>query len=182
MTGVLKDNWALLVINVSWFFSFLRFICVGSGSSKCKLDLGLVVDTTKSIQRENVPFLKNSLKQLIQNLDVSENGTHVSFETFAEESILHNKFNNASFHSAEAMEVLIEKSLDKLTMPTRLDYAIFTADEEMFIEESGDRPGVRNVMVLYTDGKSHPDTENFMAAVRSLKVSHSSRHEMVKAL
>lgn len=142
----------------------------------------MVVDTTKSIQRENVPFLKNSLKQLIQNLDVSENGTHVSFETFAEESILHNKFNNASFHSAEAMEVLIEKSLDKLTMPTRLDYAIFTADEEMFVEESGDRPGVRTVMVLYTDGKSHPDTKDFMAAVRSLKVSHSLRHEMVKAL
>ena len=142
-------------------------------ASKCKLDLGLVVDTTKSIEKgnpNNINYLKESLKLLIQAQDVSESGTHVSLETFAANSVLHNKFNEGSFHSNKAMEDLVEKSIGNLTMPTRLDYAIFKANEEMFTEGNGDRAGVRSVMVLFTDGKSHPNTTSFMGAVDSLMV------------
>ena len=141
-----------------------------------------MVDTTKSIRRgnpQNVYFLKESIKLLIQAHDVSESGTHVSLETFAEESVLHNKFNNRSFHSNKAMEDLVEKSIGKLTMPTRLDYAIFEADEEMFTEQSGDRAGVRSVMLLFTDGKSHPNTTNFMGAVNALKVGSNFRYSFM---
>ncbi|XP_078372870.1 collagen alpha-6(VI) chain-like [Oculina patagonica] len=140
-----------------------------SDSAKCKLDLGLVVDTTKSIQRRNVPMLKNSLKQLIQEFDISEDGTHISFETFAKESQLHNTFKSEYFHSNKAMVALIQGSIRKLTQPTRLDKALFKADQEMFTEENGDRAGVPSVMLLYTDGKSHRDTEDYMPAVISLK-------------
>ena len=104
-------------------------------------------------------------------MDISENGTHVSLETFAAESVLHNNFKNGSFYSVKAMEGLIDKSIGKLSQPTRLDYALFQADDEMFSHESGNRAGVRSVMVLYTDGKSHPDTKDFMGAVANLKVS-----------
>ena len=52
-------------------------------------------------------------------------------------------------------------------MPTRLDLALKTAKEQMF---AGSRPGVRKVMVLYTDGRSHPDTEDFYMDVLSIKV------------
>lgn len=147
-----------------WFFSILD-------SAKCSpLDLGLVVDTTKSIERKNVPVLRRSLKKLIQEFDISEEGVHISFETFAKDSKLHNKFNDESFHSNKAMMSLIQKSIKKLTMPTRLDKALFKADREMFIKENGDRAGVPSVMLLYTDGKSHPETEDFVPAVISLRV------------
>lgn len=158
----------------------MRIACVTDllivfvGLSKCKLDLGLVVDTTKSINQgnpNNINLLKNSLKILIRSIDISENGTHVSLETFAAESVLHNNFKNGSFYSVKAMEGLIDKSIGKLSQPTRLDYALFQADDEMFSHESGNRAGVRSVMVLYTDGKSHPDTKDFMGAVANLKVS-----------
>lgn len=152
----------------------LILLIVFVGFSKCKLDLGLVVDTTKSINQgnpNNTNLLKNSLKILIRSMDISENGTHVSLETFAAESVLHNNFKNGSFYSVKAMEGLIDKSIGKLSQPTRLDYALFQADDEMFSHESGNRAGVRSVMVLYTDGKSHPDTKDFMGAVANLKVS-----------
>ncbi|CAH3020804.1 unnamed protein product, partial [Porites evermanni] len=150
----------------------LILLIVFVGFSKCKLDLGLVVDTTKSINQgnpNNINLLKNSLKILIRSMDISENGTHVSLETFAAESVLHNNFKNGSFYSVKAMEGLIDKSIGKLSQPTRLDYALFQADDEMFSHESGNRAGVRSVMVLYTDGKSHPDTKDFMGAVANLK-------------
>ena len=55
-------------------------------------------------------------------------------------------------------------------MPTRLDLALKTAKEQMFADENGLRLGVRKVMVLYTDGRSHPDTEDFYMDVLSIKV------------
>ena len=151
--------------------SFLKtLVCLSDAG--CKLDLGFVVDTTKSIKKVNIPKLKRTLKLLVQQFDVSEDGTHVSLGTFAKESTLHNEFSDSKYHSKEAFSTLIEESISKLRMPTRLDKAIQMADDEMFTEESGDRPGVLSVMVLLTDGKSHPDTdvEQYMEDVKDIKV------------
>ena len=151
--------------------SFLKtLVCLLDAG--CKLDLGFVVDTTKSIKKVNIPKLKRTLKLLVQQFDVSEDGTHVSLGTFAKESTLHNKFSDSKYHSKEAFSTLIEESINKLRMPTRLDKAIQMANDEMFTKESGDRPGVLSVMVLLTDGKSHPDTDvaQYMEDVKDIKV------------
>ena len=138
--------------------------------SRCKLDLGLVVDTTKSIKEENIPKLKAALQQLVSGFEISPQGTHVSFETFAEESTLHNTFNNAAFHSEGAVLKLISSSINELRQPTRLDRALKTASEQMFSEENGIRHGVRKAMVLFTDGRSHPDTMDFHLDIIGMKV------------
>lgn len=115
--------------------------------------------------------MRRALKQLVAGFDVSEDGTHVSLETFNKHSKLHNTFSVESFHSVKAMKGLIHESIGKLVNLTRLDKALFLADQEMFTEENGDRAGVMNVMVLFTDGKSHPNlTEDFMPAIDSLRV------------
>ncbi|KAL9968594.1 hypothetical protein ACROYT_G020703 [Oculina patagonica] len=149
----------------------MRILCFLSDSS-CKLDLGLVVDTTKSIKAANVPKLKKALTDLVKQFAVAEDGTHVSFQTFAKESVIHNYFNDANYYSEEAVLALIDNGISKLTKPTRLDKALQMADEEMFTEESGDRPGVRSVMVLFTDGRSHPrqtDVEKYRTDVQDMK-------------
>lgn len=148
----------------------------------CKLDLGMVVDTTKSIGEENIPLLKDSLKHIIRRMGVSPSGTHVSFETFAADSVLHNTFNDASFHNTIAMENLISNSVKNLTKITRLDFAIFKADEEMFNADNRRRIGVSSVLLMFTDGKSHPTTNFTKAytAVRSLQVRCCRNHLVVK--
>ena len=139
--------------------------------SKCKLDLGLLVDTTRSIKYENLPKLKKALASLVNQFDISPNGTHVSLETFDRTSTLHNTFNDDSYHSNKAIADLINNSFNKLRQPTRLDIALGTAKNAMFTEGSGQRAGVRSVMVLFTDGKSHPDTEDFLLDIVALKAS-----------
>ena len=141
--------------------------------SSCKLDLGFVVDTTKSIKEVNIPKLKKALTDLVQQFTVSESETHVSLETFAKESVIHNHFNDPDYHSEGAVLDLIDKKINTLTKPTRLDLALQKAHEEMFTDESGDRPGVRSVMVLFTDGRSHPrqtDVDKYDTATFNLKV------------
>ena len=149
----------------------MAYFLILSDTSKCKLDLGLLVDTTKSITYANVPKLKASLVSLVNQFNVSTSGTHVSFETFEKESTLHNKFNDDHYHSNKAIGDLITNNITKLDSPTRLDKALKMARELMFRDESGQRAGVRSTMVLYTDGRSHPSTQDFFLEIVALKVS-----------
>ncbi|KAL9968587.1 hypothetical protein ACROYT_G020696 [Oculina patagonica] len=127
---------------LSFVVLLLGFSSISAGEkSKCKLDLGLLVDTTKSIKYDNLPKLKAALRHLVNQFDVSTDGTHVSLQTFDKTSTLHNKFNDALYHSNKAIDDLITN------------------------DESGQRPGERGAMVLYTDGRSHPDTEDFFLEV-----------------
>ena len=120
---------------------------------------------------ETVPKLKEALQNLVNQFDVSPSGTHVSFETFHYRSTLHNKFNDDNYHSNKAIDDLITRSLNKLRQPTRLDIALKTGNEAMFTMQSGQRPGVQSAMILYTDGRSHPRTEDFFPDIAALKVS-----------
>lgn len=140
-----------------------------------------MVDTTKSIGEKNIPFLKKFLKRTIQKLGVSQNGSHVSFETFAADSILHNAFNDTAFHTNEKMNGLIDRGINKLTQPTRLDLALSKADEEMFTTANGNRAGVSSVLLLLTDGRSHPrQTKDYSKAISSLKVRPVCRKRRLK--
>ena len=139
---------------------------------KCKLDLGLVVDRAKSIRAKSIPKLKAALKNLIQRFEISRDETHISFETFATESKLHNAFNDTSYHSEVAILGLINLSINKLRSPTRLDRAVKLAKEVMFTNKNGVRFGVRKAMVLCHDGRTHPSGEqDFYQDIRALKVS-----------
>ena len=137
-----------------------------------------MVDATKSIKARNVPNLIASIEDLLNQFTISASETHVSLETFASDSKLHNHFNDASYQSQSAMLGLLKNSFKKLGSPTRLDKAIKLANEAMFTEENGDRDGVPSVMVIYTDGRSKPGkTENFTAEIESLKVSYQIRRK-----
>ena len=135
----------------------------------------MLVDTTKSIQEVNIPKLVAALKNLVQKFDITGDGTHVSLETFSKQATLHNKFNDEQYHGEDAILELISNSVNNLAQPTRLDKALRLAKDEMFKEASGQRPGVRSAMVLYTDGRSHPDTEDFYLDIVALKVKKKER-------
>ena len=136
-------------------------------------DLGLVVDTTKSLGQENIPVLKEALSLLVQGFDISADKTHVSLETFNKNAQIHNKFNDPAYWSVDALLNLIQKGIVKLKSPTRLDYALKKANGTMFTVASGDRPGERNVLVVFTDGRTHDSTdmEKLTAYIKDLKVT-----------
>ena len=135
-----------------------------------------MVDLTKSITNENIPKISEALKAFVSRFVIGPGETHVSLETFAEFSTLHNKFKNTAYHSEQAVDDLIDdKVRGPLKKPTRLDRALSKANEEMFTQENGDRPGVLSVLILMTDGKTHPNTQDFSSSVDSLKVNKNNR-------
>ena len=138
-----------------------------------------MVDTTKSIKQSNIPKLKEALRLLIEEFDIADNGTHVSFETFASDSTIHNYFKDTDYYTKEAILDLIDSSIGDLSKPTRLDLALQMA-EDMFIEDSGHRPGIPAVMVLFTDGRSHPRQTSFKDYKNSVK--HIKVRQLVSSL
>ena len=140
-------------------------------------DLGLVVDTTNSLGQKNIPVLKEAVSLLVQGFDISADKTHVSLATFNKEAQVHNKFNDPAYWSVDALLDLIQESIVKLQSPTRLDHALEQANGTMFTEASGDRPGERNVLVVFTDGRTHDSTDlqKLTADVKDLKVTINQR-------
>ena len=135
-----------------------------------------MVDLTKSIKNENIPKISEALKEFVSRFVIGPGDTHVSLETFAAFSTLHNKFKDTAYHSEQAVDDLIDaKVRGPLKQPTRLDRALSKANEEMFTQENGDRPGVLSVLILMTDGKTHPNTQDFSSSVDSLKVNKYNR-------
>ena len=136
--------------------------------SICKPDLGLVVDTTKSLKNENVPVLKEALTDLVQKFDISEDKTHVSLETFHKKATVHNRFNDPTYWSVNAVIDLINDNINNLRSPTRLDRALQAADNKMYTSAYGDRSGEVNVLVVFTDGRTQ-DATNFNALNSSVE-------------
>ena len=136
-------------------------------------DLGLVVDTTRSLGRRNIPVLEEALRLLIQQFEIAADKTHVSLETFHRRATVHNKFNDPTFWSVNAVTDLINTNINRLRSPTFLDRALHEANGTMFTRANGDRPGERNVLVVFTDGRTHrsTDLDKLTANIQDLKVT-----------
>ena len=123
-----------------------------------------MVDTTKSLKNENVPVLKEALTDLVQKFDISEDKTHVSLETFHKKATVHNRFNDPTYWSVNAVIDLINTSIDKLKSPTYLDNALEDANFIMYAEANGYRSGNGNVLLVFTDGRTNDDTDLYKLA------------------
>ena len=123
-----------------------------------------MVDTTKSLKNENVPVLKEALTDLVQKFDISEDKTHVSLETFHKKATVHNRFNDPTYWSVNAVIDLINTSINKLKSPTYLDNALEDANFIMYAEANGYRSGNGNVLLVFTDGRTNDDTDLYKLA------------------
>lgn len=133
---------------------------VSRRENRCRRDLGLVVDTTRSIRKQNIPILKTALRRLLERFDISEGETRVSYQTFHRRPKIHIKFDDAANHNKTTILDRINKTTMRLRQPTRLDLALWAANRKMFTEGSGMRSGIPKVVVLYTDGKTHRRTSH----------------------
>ena len=86
--------------------------------------------------------------------DVSARGTHVGMISFSNDAELLFDFKDDRYYNEDQLRKRIKKIPLKRGAKTRTDLALTLANEKLFSVEGGDRPGVPNVCVLFTDGKS----------------------------
>ena len=147
------------------------FTSVAPSCRKLGLDLALVADKTESLGQEHFEKMKNFLMKLVTELDVSKKRTHVAVITYHRKPTVLNDFTKESSYNKQDLLNLIDNIPDKLSSPTRTDLGLLAAEEKLFTADGGDRPEVPNVLVLFTDGKTHEGSKPYDEIIPLLKVS-----------
>ena len=115
--------------------------------------------------------MKKFLEKLASEFEVSEEGSHVALITYHREATVLNTFAKASSYNKQDLLDLIHGIPMKLSSPTRTDRALMAAADYLFTAAGGDRPEAPNVLVLFTDAKTHKDSKPYDEIIPLLKVS-----------
>ena len=140
-------------------------------ASRCvsALDLGVIVDISKSVGIKNLPSLRKSLDRLVDMFNISSKGTHMGMILFSGKAELHFNFSNTKFHDPASVKKEIS-NITKLIYGTRTDRALIMANNELFTAAGGDRPDKPNVLLVFTDGKPSRRSKPFSETIPPLEV------------
>ena len=125
----------------------------------CKegLDIGIVLDKSKSVTIRNLKIVIDFLGHLVKEFHTAPDADHFGFITFNKEANLLFDFADSEYYDKDALLAKIDNEPIKLAYKTRTDLALKMARDELFTPSGGDRPDKPNVMLVITDGKpTHP--------------------------
>lgn len=117
------------------------------------LDVGIVLDKSKSVKNPNLVKVINFLGELIGKFHPAPDADHFGFITFHNKANMVFTFSNSEYHDKDALLAKIASEPKKLEFETRTDLALKMARDSLFTEKGGDRPDKPNVMIVLTDGK-----------------------------
>lgn len=116
------------------------------------LDLVLVMDSSYTITTSGWYRIKKAAEQLVDTLDISPQGTHLSIMKFSTD------VQTLRMFEQDVDKEQLKKDIDNMSYDgewSRLDLAIKAVDEHVFAEGSGARLGdVPKAVILFTDGKA----------------------------
>ena len=115
--------------------------------------------------------MKEILKTLLQDMDLSERQTHVGLITFAEQPQVHFKFTDPAASSLDAAVAAVD-GFDPRSLggQTFIDRALEAACQKLFSAEGGHRMGVPDALVLFTDGRTNRMSEPYEEILLCLRV------------
>ena len=129
------------------------------------LDIGIILDKSKSLKIPNLKKVITFLENLIKQFNPAPDADHFGFITFNKKANLVFKFADSQYYNKHALLKKIGNEPITLQLQTRTDLAFTMARDELFTKAGGDRPDKPNVMIVLTDGKpTHPNKEFDFAA------------------
>ena len=129
------------------------------------LDIGIVLDKSRSINKENLERVIEFLADLVRKFKPAPDGDHFGLITFDKFTRLVFNFSDSEYYSLDSLEKKIESEPTEKAeyVGTRTDLALIMARDELFTQAGGDRQNSPNVMLVLTDGKPYglPENRNF---------------------
>ena len=116
-------------------------------------------------------LLKGFLAQIVGGLNIGRDATHLGMMLFDSRPNVISTFSNEALFTKDAVYHFVEKIPTKRFSPTRTDKALLAANNQLFTPEGGDREKFPNVLIVLTDGKTHPTSKPFAEITPLLKVS-----------
>jgi len=143
------------------------------------MDIAILGDTSRSMKKIHRKKLVQLVNYLIDELGVSPEGSHYGFITFDRYAKLIIHFSKPLYHNKEILKKKIKQKImdEPKKWGTRTDLAFHLAATRLFTRKGGDRPDVKNVMLVFTDGKPYISRRDkkpvipFSKSTKSLEVS-----------
>ncbi|NWI26211.1 MATN3 protein, partial [Sula dactylatra] len=130
------------------------------------LDLVFIIDSSRSVRREEFEKVKIFLSKMIDTLDIGERTTRVAVMNYA--STVKVEFPLRTYFDKASMKEAISH-IEPLSAGTMTGLAIQTAMDEVFTEEMGTRPATFNipkVVIVVTDGRPQDQVQDVAASAR----------------
>ena len=139
------------------------------------LDIAILADVSRSMNFRQRRAKIKLIDDLVEKKGVSPSGNHFALITFAKDVIIESDFNNKSNYEEDKLKHFVQKTVyvKPKAWGTRTDLAMDLAAKELFTEQRGDRPGAKNIIILFTDGKpfkSRRDKRRVIPFKDSIKV------------
>ncbi|XP_058033952.1 matrilin-4 [Ahaetulla prasina] len=128
--------------------------------NKCKaghIDLVMIIDGSKSVRPQNFELVKQFVKQIVDFLDVSPEGTHVGLVQYS--SRVRTEFPLNKFTTADDVKEAVQR-VQYMEKGTMTGLALKHMVEHSFSEAEGARPLSQNIPrigLVFTDGRSQDD-------------------------
>ena len=119
------------------------------------MDIAILADRSRSMSNKSREKLSEAVKNLVDDLGVSETGNHFGFVTFAVNATLHSKFSDSFYYNAEKLKSKVDEEVNFTPDrdATRTDLAMQLIENELFTSDGGQRNNSRSFLLLITDGR-----------------------------
>ena len=142
------------------------------------MDLAIVIDnsgsikneSTQSMENKNYDNLKKFVKSLFDILTIGKNATRVGVVRFSDRAST--VFKLDTFFD----RVFMKQAVDEMPFDgglTNISGALKQIKRDVFNIHHGDRPDVRNVVIIIADGESNVDPQATSKAARDLKAAYT---------
>ena len=145
--GLCKKLLGILLLIIPLFTFFSEFSC------DIAVDLGFVLDASTSITPKNFNSIKTFMKDLLEEFNIEEGGTHVAAIAFGDRARMAFDFNQ--LQGRDLTRENLSKRIDgipQISGSDRLDLALAMANDDMFSFAGGKRdktPRVILFLIIY---------------------------------
>ncbi|XP_071091672.1 uncharacterized protein [Haliotis cracherodii] len=128
-------------------------------------DIVFMLDSSGSVGSSNFNLLLTFVKSIVQDFDVASNKIRIGVEKFSSRPYLEFHLNQYS-NKQDVLNAVT--NIKYVSGGTNTGDALKYLQDNMFNTKNGDRPGVPNIAIIITDGRSNkPDqTKTFAKAAR----------------
>ena len=110
------------------------------------MDFAFILDGSGSISPKNWLIIKDFVKRIVDRFEVSPTVSQFAMLEYSDEPKVYLRFND--FTGAQLNSVNVKRKVEEILQSkgkTFIDKALILANQEIFTEESGMRPGVKKV-------------------------------------
>ena len=125
---------------------FCLLVCVPPANCPVPVDFAFILDGSGSISSTSWVVIKDFVKQIIDNFEVSTDVSQIALLEYSTNSTVYLRFND--FTGAKLNSVNVKRKVEEILQSkglTFIDKALTLANQEIFTERNGMRPGVKKV-------------------------------------